>query len=148
MHQTHFLSKHSFLYYNFSLWSCHYFFSVNFKKNEKVYNPEKSEVLKMLQENESDPEPGNTDTTLNNVDDSVNAIDNNVITDDEVVVAVMPLANNVATVANDVVVVVNNDDHQEQERLSHYYTLACMLQLLNSGDSTSGNIFSNDKLID
>ncbi|CAO1439399.1 unnamed protein product [Diamesa hyperborea] len=30
---------------------------VNFKKNEKVYNPEKSEVLKMLQENESDPEP-------------------------------------------------------------------------------------------
>lgn len=123
------------------------FFSVNFKKNEKVYNPEKSEVLKMLQESESDPEPGNTDTTLNNVHDS-NAIDNNVITDDDVVVAVMPLANNVATVATDVVVVVNNDDHQEQERLSHYYTLACMLQLLNSGDSTSGNIFSNDKLID
>jgi hypothetical protein len=33
--------------------------SVNFKKNEKVYNPEKSEVLKALQENDSEPEPGN-----------------------------------------------------------------------------------------
>lgn len=101
----------------------------------------------MLQENESDPEPGNKDTTLNNVHVS-NAMDNNVVTDDDVVVAVMPLEHNVATVATDVVVVINNDDHQEQERLSHYYTLACMLQLLNSGDSTSGNIFSNDKLID
>lgn len=30
---------------------------VNFKKNEKVYNPEKSEVLKALQENDSEPEP-------------------------------------------------------------------------------------------
>lgn len=35
--------------------------SVNFKKNEKVYNPEKSEVLKALQENDSEPEPGNDD---------------------------------------------------------------------------------------
>lgn len=34
-------------------------FSVNFKKNEKVYNPENSEVLKALQENDSEPEPGN-----------------------------------------------------------------------------------------
>lgn len=38
-----------------------YVFSVNFKKNEKVYNPEKSEVLKALQENDSEPEPGNDD---------------------------------------------------------------------------------------
>ncbi|CRK95061.1 CLUMA_CG008541, isoform E [Clunio marinus] len=30
---------------------------VNFKKNEKVYNPEKSEVLKALQENDFEPEP-------------------------------------------------------------------------------------------
>lgn len=37
------------------------FLSVNFKKNEKVYNPEKSEVLKALQENDSEPEPGNDD---------------------------------------------------------------------------------------
>lgn len=36
--------------------------SVNFKKNEKVYNPEKSEVLKALQENDSEPEPGNEAT--------------------------------------------------------------------------------------
>lgn len=34
------------------------FFSVNFKKNEKVYNPEKSEVLKALQENDNGSEPG------------------------------------------------------------------------------------------
>ncbi|CAO1420419.1 unnamed protein product [Diamesa serratosioi] len=33
---------------------------VNFKKNEKVYNPENSEVLKMLQESESDPEPASS----------------------------------------------------------------------------------------
>lgn len=103
----------------------------------------------MLQESESDPEPGNTDTTLN-YDNDLNAMDNNVITDSDVVVvaAVMPLENNVATVTADTVVVVNNDDHQEQERLSHYYTLACMLQLFNSGDSNTGSIFSNDKLID
>lgn len=35
---------------------------VNFKKNEKVYNPEKSEVLKALQENDSEPEPAEKKT--------------------------------------------------------------------------------------
>lgn len=44
----------------------HIIFSVNFKKNEKVYNPEKSEVLKALQENDSEPEPGNDDDNENN----------------------------------------------------------------------------------
>lgn len=39
-------------------------FSVNFKKNEKVYNPENSEVLKALQENDSEPEPGNDDGSI------------------------------------------------------------------------------------
>lgn len=33
---------------------------VNFKKNEKIYNPENSEVLKMLQESDTDPEPVET----------------------------------------------------------------------------------------
>lgn len=65
-------------------------FSVNFKKNEKVYNSAGSEVLKALQESENDPaDPG------------------------------------------------------KDELFSHYYTLACMLQVLN-GD---GGIF-NDKLVD
>ena len=44
----------------------HTIFSVNFKKNEKVYNPENSEVLKALQENDSEPEPGNDDDNENN----------------------------------------------------------------------------------
>ncbi|KAG5670723.1 hypothetical protein PVAND_000967 [Polypedilum vanderplanki] len=35
---------------------------VNFKKNEKVYNPEKSEVLKALQENDNEPEPAESST--------------------------------------------------------------------------------------
>lgn len=34
-------------------------FSVNFKKNEKIYDAEKSEVFKMLQEADNEPEPGN-----------------------------------------------------------------------------------------
>jgi membrane-associated protease RseP (regulator of RpoE activity) len=34
---------------------------VNFKKNEKVYNPEKSEVLKALQESDHEPESGHRD---------------------------------------------------------------------------------------
>lgn len=66
------------------------YYSVNFKKNEKVYNSAGSEVLKALQESENDPtEPG------------------------------------------------------KDELLSHYYTLACMLKVLN-GDQ---NIFC-DKLVD
>lgn len=69
-------------------------FSVNFKKNERVYNSDKSEVFKMLQEQGKEPEPGN--------------------------------------------VVVND------ELLSHYYTLACMLKVLN-GD---GNIFAQDQIVD
>lgn len=37
-----------------------FFYSVNFKKNEKIYNSANSEVYKMLQEAENDPsEPGN-----------------------------------------------------------------------------------------
>lgn len=36
-----------------------YFYSVNFKKNEKIYDAEKSEVFKMLQEADNEPEPGN-----------------------------------------------------------------------------------------
>jgi hypothetical protein len=31
---------------------------VNFKKNEKTYDSEKSEVFKVLQEEQNDPEPG------------------------------------------------------------------------------------------
>lgn len=85
--------------------------SVNFKKNEKVYNPEKSEVLKALQENDSEPEPGN-----DGGDDSVSG-------------------NNV------------NDAVADDDRYSHYYALAYMLKLLNSGDGKE-TLFSNDKLID
>lgn len=72
----------------------YFMFSVNFKKNEKVYNSAQSEVFKMLQEQGQEPETGN--------------------------------------------VVVND------ELLSHYYTLACMLKVLN-GD---GNIFAQDQIID
>lgn len=82
--------------------------SVNFKKNEKVYNPENSEVLKALQENDSEPEPGND-----------GGVDSNVTEDNDV----------------------------RDERYSHYYAMACMLKLLNSGDG-NGSLFSNDKLID
>lgn len=81
--------------------------SVNFKKNEKVYNPENSEVLKALQENDSEPEPGND-----------GGVDN-----------------------------VTEDNDVRDERYSHYYAMACMLKLLNSGDG-NGSLFSNDKLID
>lgn len=93
-------------------------FSVNFKKNERVYQPEKSEVLKALQENDADPEPGNENEHYKGND------------------------NNVAQFVNEDSIEMDRD-----ERLSHYYALACMLNLLNSGDS-HGNIFSNDKLID
>lgn len=34
---------------------------VNFKKNEKTYDAEKSAVFKVLQEEQNDPEPGITD---------------------------------------------------------------------------------------
>lgn len=87
--------------------------SVNFKKNEKVYNPENSEVLKALQENDSEPEPGNDDGGSENV-----TVDNR----------------------------ARNDD--DDDRYSHYYAMACMLKLLNSGDGNVGSLFSNDKLID
>lgn len=87
-------------------------FSVNFKKNEKVYNPENSEVLKALQENDSEPEPGNDGGENGAVDNYVRRAG------------------------------VENDD-----RYSHYYALACMLKLLNSGDG-DGSLFSNDKLIE
>jgi hypothetical protein len=43
--------------------------------------------------------------------------------------------------------VIDENSIDRDERLSHYYTLACMLKLLNSGDSHE-NIFSYDKLID
>lgn len=87
-------------------------FSVNFKKNEKVYNPENSEVLKALQENDSEPEPGN--------DGGENgAVDND----------------------------VRRAGVEDDDRYSHYYALACMLKLLNSGDG-DGSLFSNDKLIE
>jgi hypothetical protein len=92
--------------------------SVNFKKNEKVYNPEKSEVLKALQENDMDPEPGNDGGGENE------ALDNDV---------------------SEARVRANENDRDD--RYSHYYALACMLKLLNSGDG-NGNLFSNDKLID
>lgn len=35
--------------------------SVNFKKNEKIYNAANSEVLKALNEQDNDPEPGKND---------------------------------------------------------------------------------------
>ena len=86
--------------------------SVNFKKNEKVYNPENSEVLKALQENDSEPEPGNEGGgEIEAADDEVRAR-------------------------------LRDDD-----RYSHYYALACMLKLLNSGEGNE-NLFSNDKLVD
>lgn len=69
----------------------------------------------MLQENASDPEPGNE---------------------------IAPPSD----VPNSVVAAVDND-----ERYSHYYTLACMLTLLNSdgdGNDEHFNFLSNDKLID
>lgn len=71
-------------------------------------------MLKALQENDSEPEPGNDDGS-NDV-----ACDDNVRED----------------------AVVDNDD-----RYSHYYALACMLKLLNSGDGNE-SLFSNDKLIE
>ena len=88
------------------------FDSVNFKKNEKVYNPEKSEVLKALQENDSEPEPGNEGGgEIEVVDDDVGS------------------------------------RFRDDDRYSHYYALACMLKLLNSGEGNE-NLFSNDKLVD
>lgn len=73
-------------------------FSVNFKKNEKVYNSAQSEVFKMLQEQGHEPEPGNLLTS----------------------------------------------SHVNEDLLSHYYTLACMLKMLN-GD---GHLLGNDLLVD
>lgn len=86
-------------------------FSVNFKKNEKVYNPEKSEVLKALQENDSEPEPGN--------DEGIEVASDSNVTDASV----------------------------DDDRYSHYYAMAYMLKLLNSGDGNE-SLFSNDKLIE
>lgn len=66
-------------------------------------------MLKALQENESEPEPGN-----DGGEDSG---------------------------------AVDDDARAHDERYSHYYALACMLKLLNSGDGNE-SLFSNDKLID
>lgn len=63
-------------------------------------------MLKALQENDSEPEPGN------------DAVDNDV-----------------------------SEAGDEDDRYSHYYALAFMLKLLNSGDG-NGSLFSNDKLIE
>lgn len=68
-------------------------------------------MLKALQENDSEPEPGND----GGEDEAVN---------------------------NDV-----SDARENDDRYSHYYALACMLKLLNSGDGNE-SLFSNDKLID
>lgn len=69
-------------------------------------------MLKALQENDAEPEPGNDDGDSDNV-----AVDNRARNDDD-------------------------------DRYSHYYAMACMLKLLNSGDGNVGSLFSNDKLID
>jgi hypothetical protein len=69
-------------------------------------------VLKALQENDLEPEPGNDGCGENE------AADNHV-----------------------------SARFRDDERYSHYYALACMLKLLNSGDG-NGNLFSNDKLVD
>lgn len=66
-------------------------------------------MLKALQENDSEPEPGND--------------------------------------GGESVVVDNDARADDDDRYSHYYALACMLKLLNSGDG-DGSLFSNDKLID
>lgn len=86
-------------------------FSVNFKKNEKVYNSAQSEVFKMLQEQGHEPEPGNLLNTSNPPSTS-------------------------ATITN----TSHTHAHVNDELLSHYYTLACMLKMLN-GD---GNLFMQD----
>lgn len=92
--------------------------SVNFKKNEKVYNPEKSEVLKALQESDNEPEPGNDDESalFEVVDDDNQRVDHRVM--------------------------ISNDD--DFEKYSHFYELAFILSHLND----EKNIFTNDKLID
>lgn len=77
-------------------------------------------MLKALHENDSEPEPGNENVESDAVNNDVKP--------------------SLTAATNDI-------DDEEQERLSHYYALACMLKLLNSGDG-SGNLFSNDKLID
>lgn len=69
-------------------------------------------MLKALQENDAEPEPGNDGVEKSAVD-------------------------------NDVRSAREDDD----DRYSHYYALACMLKLLNSGDG-DGSLFSNDKLIE
>lgn len=85
-------------------------FSVNFKKNEKVYNSAQSEVFKMLQEQDHEPEPGNLLNTPPNATSSTS----------------------------------HAQSHVNEELLSHYYTLACMLKMLN-GD---GNLFMQDQIVD
>lgn len=40
---------------------------VNFKKNEKTYDAEKSAVFKVLQEEQNDPEPGIRKTNITNL---------------------------------------------------------------------------------
>lgn len=73
-------------------------------------------MLKALQENDLEPEPGNEGGGENEASD-----------------------NDVSDVSRR----TGDDD----DRYSHYYALACMLKLLNSGDG-NGTLFSNDKLID
>lgn len=70
-------------------------------------------MLKALQENDMEPEPGNEGCG------EIEASDND----------------------------VSEARADEDDRYSHYYALACMLKLLNSGEG-NGTLFSNDKLID
>lgn len=70
-------------------------------------------MLKALQENDSEPEPGNDEG--NEVASDSNVMDPSLVDDDD--------------------------------RYSHYYAMACMLKLLNSGDGNE-SLFSNDKLIE
>jgi hypothetical protein len=98
--------------------------SVNFKKNEKVYNPEKSEVLKALQESDNEPEPGK-----NHDGDDISGAQFKVVDDDN---------NQIDQIDDDF------------ERYSHFYQLALILSQLNRHpiNDENGNLFINDKLID
>lgn len=68
-------------------------------------------MLKALQENDSEPEPGNDE------------------------------GNEVASDSN------VTDASIDDDRYSHYYAMACLLKLLNSGEGNE-SLFSNDKLIE
>lgn len=68
-------------------------------------------MLKALQENDSEPEPGNDE------------------------------GNEVASDSN------VTDASDDDDRYSHYYAMAYMLKLLNSGEGNE-SLFSNDKLIE